>query len=37
MRVNHIVASSHHASNFELIFTSPHQVTLRCYLYSWQR
>jgi hypothetical protein len=36
-RLSHIVASSHHASNFELSFIDPDHVTLRCYLYSWQR
>ena len=36
-RLTHVVASSHHASNYEITFDDPDSATLRCYLYSWQR
>ena len=31
------VSGSHHISNAELIFDAPDQVTMHCYMYSWQR
>jgi len=31
------VSGSHHISNAELIFETPDQVVLHCYMYSWQR
>lgn len=33
-RLGHVVASSHHASNFEVSFDDPDTARLRCYLYS---
>lgn len=32
-----VVASSHHLSNVEVVFTGPNEARLHCYLYSWQR
>jgi hypothetical protein len=31
------VSGSHHIANAELIFETPDQVILHCYMYSWQR
>ena len=36
-RLGHVVASSHHASNFEIHFDDADTALLCCYLYSWQR
>ena len=31
------VSGSHHIANEELVFETPDQVILNCYMYSWQR
>jgi hypothetical protein len=36
-RLSHVIASSHHVSNFEITFDDMNTAQLRCYLYSWQR
>ena len=36
-RLEGVLASSHHLSNFEIAFPHRDTAELRCYLYSWQR
>ncbi|SOD71792.1 SnoaL-like protein [Jatrophihabitans sp. GAS493] len=36
-RLTSVVASSHHVSNFEFVFSDADTATMYCYLYSWQR
>jgi hypothetical protein len=37
MALGGTVSGSHHIANEELIFQTPDQVILHCYMYSWQR
>lgn len=37
MALGGTVSGSHHIANEELIFETPNQVILHCYMYSWQR